>query len=99
MSANKMLVSPQHHHLSPRIEMDTFIEFVKSDIGVTLAWVCTVGSTLFAVVASKKNKQLKIEIGEIKNNSTVDNSQDSVMQNGQKNLYIKSNSGGMKIDM
>ena len=79
--------------------MDTFIEFVKSDIGVTLAWLCTVGSTLFAVITSKKNKQLKIEIGEITKNLTVDNSQDSVMQNGQKNVYTKNNSGGMKIDM
>ncbi|ALS33067.1 MULTISPECIES: hypothetical protein [Gammaproteobacteria] len=79
--------------------MDTFIEFVKSDIGVTLAWLCTVGSTLFAVIASKKNKQLKIKIGEITKNSTVDNSKDSVMQNGQKNVYTKTNSGGMKIDM
>lgn len=79
--------------------MDTFIELVKSDIGVILAWVCTVGSTLFAVITSKKNKQLKIKIGEITNNSTVDNSQDSVMQNGQKNVYTKNNSGGIKINM
>ena len=79
--------------------MDTFIEFVKSDIGVTLAWVCTVGSTLFAVITSKKNKQLKMQVGEITKNSTVDNSQDSVTQNGQKNAYTKNNSGGMKIDM
>ncbi|MGD9860865.1 MAG: hypothetical protein AB7S90_12495 [Marinobacterium sp.] len=79
--------------------MDTFIEFVKSDIGVTLAWVCTVGSTLFAVITSRKNKQLKIKVGEITRNSTVDNSQDGVVQNGQKNVYTKNNSGGMKIDM
>lgn len=79
--------------------MDTFIEFVKSDIGVTLAWVCTLGSAFFAVITSKKNKQLKIKIGEITKNSTVDNSMDSVMQNGQKNVYTKNNSGGMKIDM
>ena len=79
--------------------MDTFIEFVKSDIGVTLAWVCTIGSTLFSVITSKKNKQLKIQIGEITKKSTVDNSQDSVIQNGQKNVYTKNNSGGMKIDM
>ena len=79
--------------------MDTFIEFVKSDIGVALAWLCSVGSTLFAVITSKKNKQLKIKIRDITNNSTIDNSQDSVMQNGQKNVYTKNNSGGMKIDM
>lgn len=79
--------------------MDTFIEFVKSDIGVTLAWVCTVVSMFFSVITLNKNKQLKIKIGEITKNSTVDSSQDSVVQNGQKNLYTKNNSGGMKIDM
>lgn len=79
--------------------MENFIEFVKSDIGVTLAWVCTVGSTLFAMITSKKNKQLKIKIGEITNNSKVDNSQDRIIQNGKKNAYTKNNSGGMKIDM
>lgn len=79
--------------------MESIIEFVKSDIGVILAWICTVGSALFAVITSKKNKQLKIKIGEITNNSETDNSQDSVTQNGQKNVYTKNNSGGMKIDM
>ena len=79
--------------------MESIIEFIKSDIGVTLAWICTVGSTLFAVITSKKNRQLKIKIGEINNNSATDNSQDSVTQNGQKNVYTKSNSGGMNIDM
>jgi len=79
--------------------MDTFIEFVKSDIGVTLAWVCTVVSMFFSVITLNKNKQLKIKIGEITKNSTVDSSQDSVVQNGQKNVYTKNNSGGMKIDM
>lgn len=79
--------------------MDTFIEFVKSDIGITLAWVCTVVSMFFSVITLNKNKQLKIKIGEITKNSTVDSSQDSVVQNGQKNVYTKNNSGGMKIDM
>ncbi|WP_111636690.1 hypothetical protein [Marinomonas shanghaiensis] len=79
--------------------MESIIEFVKSDIGVTLAWVCSVGSTLFAVITSKKNRQLKIKIGEINNNLATDNSQDSVTQNGQKNVYTKNNSGGMNIDM
>ncbi|WP_373084994.1 hypothetical protein [Zhongshania sp.] len=79
--------------------MESIIEFVKSDIGVTLAWVCTVGSTLFAVITSKKNRQLKIKICEINNNLATDNSQDSVTQNGQKNVYTKNNSGGMNIDM
>lgn len=79
--------------------MENIIEFIKSDIGVTLAWLCTVGSTVFSVITSKKNKKLKVKIGEITSNSEMDNSQDSIMQNGQKNVYTKNNSGGMKIDM
>ena len=79
--------------------MESIIEFVKSDIGVTFAWICTVGSTLFAVITPKKNRQLKIKIGEINNNSATDNSQGSVTQNGHKNVYTKNNSGGMNIDM
>ncbi|MCE8015502.1 hypothetical protein HOP62_05350 [Halomonas sp. MCCC 1A17488] len=79
--------------------MENIIELIKSDIGVTLAWLCTVGSTVFSVITSKKNKKLKVKIGEITSNSEMDNSQDSIMQNGQKNVYTKNNSGGMKIDM
>lgn len=79
--------------------MESFIEFVTSDIGVALAWVCTVGSTVFAVLTKKKNEQLKIKIDQITNTFTTDNSQDSVAQNGQKNVYTKNNSGGINIDM
>lgn len=79
--------------------MDIFIEIVKSDIGVVLAWVCTVASTLFAMFTSRENKKLKIKNGEIINNSTVDNRQDGVVQSGQNNVYTKKNSGGMNIDM
>jgi hypothetical protein len=79
--------------------MEHLIEFVKSDIGVSLAWLCSVGSTIYAILSSKKNKQLKIEIEQITNKTNTDNSKDSVNQNGQKNVYTKNNSGGMKIDM
>ncbi|GEB70089.1 hypothetical protein PC2016_1664 [Pseudoalteromonas carrageenovora] len=77
--------------------MEHLIEFVKSDIGVSLAWLCSVGSTIYAIFSSKKNKELKIKIQQITNNT--DNSKDSVNQHGQKNVYTKNNSGGMKIDM
>lgn len=77
--------------------MEYFIEFVKSDIGISLAWLSSVGSTIYAILSTKKNKKLKIQIEQIKNNT--DNSQDNVNQNGQKNIYTKNNSGGMKIDM
>ena len=79
--------------------MENIIEFVKSDIGVTLAWIWTVASTLFALITLKNNKQLKIKIGEISIKTPIDNSQDRVNQYGQKNVYTKNNSGGMKIEM
>jgi len=79
--------------------MEYLIEFVKSDIGVSLAWLCSVGSTIYAILSSKKNKQLKIEIEQITNKTNTDNSKDNVNQDGQKNVYTKNNSGGMKIDM
>ena len=79
--------------------MEYLIEFVKSDIGVSLAWLCSVGSTTYAIFSSKKNKKLKIQIEKITNKNNTDNSKDSVNQHGQKNVYTKNNSGGMKIDM
>jgi len=79
--------------------MEHLIEFVKSDIGVSLAWLCTVGSAIYAIFSSKKNKELKIKIEQITNKHNTDNSKDSVNQQGQKNVYTKNNSGGMKIDM
>jgi hypothetical protein len=79
--------------------MDSFIELVKSDVGVTIAWVCTVVSIFVSVFTNRKNKQLKVKINQITKSSTVDSSHDGVAQNGQKNVYTKNNSGGMKIDM
>lgn len=79
--------------------MESIFEFVKSDIGVSLAWLCSVGSTAYAIFSTKKNKQLKIKIEQITSQNNADNSKDSVNQNGQKNVYTKNNSGGMKIDM
>jgi hypothetical protein len=58
-----------------------------------------VGSTIYAIFSSKKNKELKIKIEQITNKHNTDNSKDSVNQQGQKNVYTKNNSGGMKIDM
>lgn len=79
--------------------MEQFIEFVKSDAGVIISWICTVGSTVFAIMKSKQNKQLKAKIQYLTVSTVTDHSQDDVIQNGQKNIYTKNNSGGMKINM
>ncbi len=79
--------------------MEQFIEFVKSDAGVVISWICTVGSTIFAIMKNKQNKQLKTKIKTLTVSAVTDNSQDEVIQNGQKNIYTKNNSGGMKINM
>jgi hypothetical protein len=79
--------------------MEQFIELVKSDVGVTLAWLCSVGSAAFAIFKRKENKALKIKVKNLTNIVTTDNSQDIVNQDGQKNVYTKNNSGGMNIKM
>jgi len=83
------------------------IEFFSSQIGVTIAWICTVLSFIFGVFKTIENRKLKLEINQFKNKNQVDNltsevadlSSDDVIQNGEKNIYTKNNSGGMSIHM
>lgn len=79
--------------------MDPFLELIKSDLGVAIAWICTVGSTVFAMIKVRENRILKVRINSMTNISTNDRSQDSITQNGQKNIYTKYNSGDMNIKM
>ncbi|HDZ8929740.1 TPA: hypothetical protein RUX58_004518 [Aeromonas dhakensis] len=79
--------------------MEQFILFVKSDAGVVISWICTVGSTVFAIMKSKQNKQLKAIVQTLTVSTVTDHSQDNVNQGGQKNIYTKNNSGGMNINM
>ena len=79
--------------------MEPFISFVKSDAGVVISWICTVGSTVFAIMKSKQNKQLKAEIQNLTVSTVTDHSQDIVNQSGQTNIYTQNNSGGMNIKM
>lgn len=72
-------------------------DFVKSDIGVALAWICTVGSTISAIVMRNKNKDLRLQIKNFRDN--IDNSQDKITQHGEKSIYTKNNSGDINIDM
>lgn len=78
------------------------MEFFSSEIGVAIAWICTVLSFLFGFIKSKENKKLKIEIKQfqdIRKTAIIDNSKDDVTQNGKKNIYTKINNGGMNIKM
>ena len=79
--------------------MEPILDFVKSDVGVAIAWLCTVGSTIFAIVTAKENRTLKVRIHKSVNNATTDNSKDTISQTGDKNVYTKNNSGGMNIKM
>lgn len=80
--------------------MDEFLVFIKSDLGIVLAWICTVFGTLFGIVMNMKNNKLKAEIINIKQSyETTDNSSDSIKQQGKNNIYTKNNSGDMNIKM
>ena len=79
--------------------MEFIYNLIKSDLGVAIAWICTVGSTIFSILKHKENKSLKGKVENINSSVLSDNGQDSVVQEGEKNVYTKHNSGGMKINM
>ncbi|MDO8402521.1 MAG: hypothetical protein Q7T27_03395 [Pseudomonas sp.] len=78
--------------------MEAIIDFFKSDLGVSISWVCTVVGTLFGFIKAKENKLLKVKVEklEVSINNLGD---DTVTQSGDGNVYTKQNSGGMKINM
>lgn len=76
------------------------MSFFSSELGVAIAWICTVFSLLFGIFKGIENRNLKIEIKKYENNTQFnDQSQDTVTLNGEKNVYTKSNTGGIKIEM
>ncbi|TYT74051.1 hypothetical protein [Desulfobotulus mexicanus] len=79
--------------------MDILLDFLKSDIGVGIAWLCTVGSTAYSIIKRRENKSLKLKMQKLENIVSIDNGQDTVAQYGEKSLYTKHNSGGMNINM
>lgn len=79
--------------------MGSFFEFILSDIGVGIAWLCTVGSAVYSFITRKKNKSLILEIQNLQNIVSSDGGHDSVTQIGEKSIYTKNNSGGMDIKM
>ncbi|PSJ18154.1 hypothetical protein C7H79_04710 [Nitrosomonas supralitoralis] len=78
--------------------MDVMNEFIRSDIGVAIAWICGVVGFIIALIKIKENKTLKQEILKLEN-VRIDQGADEVSQNGKRNVYTKNNSGGMKINM
>lgn len=88
------------------------MDFFGSDIGVAIAWLCGVASFIYGFMQAKENKKLKISLLQIQNkNQSLQNNIDTlnakfadlsnneVNQTGEKNIYTKQNSGGMKINM
>ncbi|CAI8971642.1 Bacteriophage protein [Pseudomonas chlororaphis] len=74
------------------------LEFFKSDVGVAIAWVCTVIGTGFSVFVGGENRKLKSKIKLLEVN--VGNmGDDTVNQSGKTNIYTKQNSGDMNINM
>lgn len=77
--------------------MSEFYEFIKSDLGVAISWIATIASTIITIATIKENNSLKAKIAIT--SSTTEHSQDSITQNGEKNIYTKNNSGDMNIKM
>jgi len=88
------------------------MDFFSSDLGIAIAWICTVLSFLFGLIKSKETQKIKLKLSStvenkqnLENNieqlkaKVVDLSNNEVNQTGEKNIYTKTNSGGMKIEM
>lgn len=88
------------------------MSFFGSELGVAVAWICTVAGFLFSILMAGQNKKLKMQltieqntnqaltnqIGEL-TAGNADLSTNEVGQNGKKNIYIKQQAGGLKINM
>jgi hypothetical protein len=78
------------------------MKFFQSDLGVAISWICGVVGFIFAIFQKNENRKLKIQLQNslnTTNTSNVDSSKDNISQNGDKNIYTRNNSGGMKIKM
>ena len=88
------------------------MEFFSSELGVAIAWICTISSLIFSLLSNNKVKKLKIQVKNVTNDKikisneldnikakNLDVSTNEVTQTGEKNIYTKQVTGGMKIDM
>lgn len=76
--------------------MTDIYEFMKSDLGVAISWICTVVSTIITLIKTKENRSLKTRINQT---TSTDASRDTVTQKGKGNIYTKNNSGDINIKM
>jgi len=84
--------------------MEDVLKFFGSDVGVGIAWCCTVGSALYAFLLKKEITTLKLTI----NNKTVksaavdksiDNSTKNTNQTAEKLVNTEKNTGDINITM
>lgn len=82
------------------------INFSKSDLGIAIAWLATVlslGLSIWAIIFSKavqaENNTLNLKIEKL--NSQINNKKkigdENISQIGEKNVYVKKNTGGLSI--
>jgi hypothetical protein len=88
------------------------MDFFSSEFGVAIAWVCSVTGFIFGFIKNEEANQLKLEMISVKNENieinnkvrvlkakVIDSSKNDVSQTGEKNVYTKQVTGGMKINM
>lgn len=78
--------------------MDIIIAFVKSDIGITIAWIATILSLLLTIWAMRTKKALTIANMNLEKTiqtltQEVDNKK--INQIGKNNAYVEKNKGGI----
>ncbi|WP_180156216.1 hypothetical protein [Acinetobacter sp. YH12045] len=78
--------------------MDIIIAFVKSDIGITIAWIATILSLLLTIWAMRTKKALTIANMSLEKTiqtltQEVDNNE--INQIGKNNAYVEKNKGGI----
>lgn len=81
--------------------MSDILSFFTSSFATTIAWLCTVGSTLYAFILKRENSRLKLSISNITQTTdqSRDNSSRNVTQNADKAVYTDKNVGDININM
>lgn len=81
--------------------MDEILSIFASDLAVAIAWLCTVGSTLYALILKRENSRLKLSVSNTTKtvDQSSDNSSRNVSQNADKAVYTEKNVGDININM
>lgn len=78
------------------------IDFIKSDIGITISWLCTVASCIYGLLKTNQviKLQKKISIMKLKiDNIDQSHNLKTVNQSGEKNVITETVEGNLKINM